>query len=198
MSVVAFTQRPISLPGRVPTAHWTTGCVGPRTDLEALKIEQFFAVAGDQHTVCCLSNPHPQPLHRLCYSACWSSAFNAWNYFSDKGHAVTLPLSIVISHHIPHHLLKKTHGCMIPIPDMLFRSDMLPYEGNFFKNICMSIKFSEVPDTANNNVGAHTHILHIKFTVFYIFGSELCIHPKGKKWDYYVGSKYVAQSQDSF
>jgi hypothetical protein len=26
----------------------------------------------------------------------------------------------------------------------------------------------------------------------------LCIHPKGKKWDYCVGSKYVAQRQDSF
>jgi hypothetical protein len=100
---------------------------------------------------------------------------------TDKVHAVTLPLSIVIFHHIPHHLLKKAYGCMIPVPDMLFRSDMSPYEGNFFKNICMSIKFSEVTDTGNDNVGVHTHTLYIKFTVFYLFGSELCIHPKREK-----------------
>jgi len=74
---------------------------------------------------------------------------------TDKGHAVALPLSIVIFHHIPLHLLKKAHSDMIPIPDMLFRSDMSSYEGTFF-NICMSIKFSKVTDTVNNNLG---HIL---------------------------------------
>jgi hypothetical protein len=56
LEVKIHPYRPVSLPGRVPTAHGTTGCVGPRADLETLKIEQFFAVAGDQHTVSFLSN----------------------------------------------------------------------------------------------------------------------------------------------
>jgi hypothetical protein len=118
--------------------------VGPRTDLEALKIEQFFAVAGDQHTVCCLSTHTPN--HYIDYATppADPQLLTPEIISTDKGHVVTLPLSIVIFHRIPHDLLKKAHGCTIPVPDMLFRSDMSPYEGNFLKNMCMSIKFREV------------------------------------------------------
>jgi hypothetical protein len=116
--------------------------VGPRADLEALKIEQFFAVAGYWHTVPFLSNP--QPNHYIDYATMHADPQLLTHEIisTDKGHAVTSPLSIVIFHHIPLQPLKKAHSGMIPIPDMLFRSDMPSYEGNFFSNICMSIKFS--------------------------------------------------------
>jgi hypothetical protein len=99
--------------------------VGPRADLEALKIGQFFAVAGDQLTVHCLSNP--QPNHYIDYATLPADPqFLMPEIIStDKGHVVTLPLSIVIFHHIPLHLLKKAHSGMISIPDMLFRHVIL-------------------------------------------------------------------------
>jgi hypothetical protein len=98
--VIAFTHQPISLPGRVPTALGTTGCVGPGADLEALKIEQFFAVARDQHTVPFLSNLQPNHINYTTPPA--DPQLIAPEIIStDKGHAVTLPLSIVIFHHIP-------------------------------------------------------------------------------------------------
>ena len=99
--------------------------MGPRTDLEALKIEQFFAIAGHQLTVCCLSNP--QPNHYIDYATrpADPQLLTPEIISTDKGHVATLPLSIVIFHHIPLHLLKKAHSGMISIPDMLFRHVIL-------------------------------------------------------------------------
>jgi hypothetical protein len=153
--------------------------VGPRADLKALKMEQFFAIAGDQHTVC-LSNP--QPNHYIDYTTppADPQILIPEIISTDKGHAVTLPLSIVIFHHIPLHLLKKAHSYMIPIPDMLFRSDMSSNEGTFFNNICMSIKFSKVTDTGNNNVG-HILIYYILNLLFFILSCLNCAFTqKGK------------------
>ena len=130
--------------------------MGPRADLEALKIEQFFAIARDQHTVPFLSNPQPNHYINYAIPPGDPQLLTPEITSTDKGYAFTFPLSIVIFHHIPLHLLKKAQSGMIPIPDMLFRSDMSSYEGTFFINICMSIKFSEVTDTVNTNVG---HIL---------------------------------------
>jgi hypothetical protein len=75
--------------------------VGPRADLEALNIERFFAVAGDQHTVPFLSNP--QPNHYINYTTppADPQVLMPEITSTDKGHAVTLPLSIVIFQHIP-------------------------------------------------------------------------------------------------
>jgi hypothetical protein len=83
---------------------------------------------------------------------------------------------------------------MIPIPDMLFISDMSSYEGTYFINICTSIKFSKVTDIGNNNLGYI--IIYYKLNlVLYPFGSEMCVHPKRKKLDYCVCSKYVVRKQ---
>ena len=178
--MVAFTHQSISLPGRVLTAHWTTSCVGPTADLEALKMEQFFAISGDQHTVPFLSNQ--QPNHYIDYATppADPQLLTPEIISTDKGHAVTLPLSIVIFHHIPLHLLKKAYSGMIPIPDT-FRSDMSSYEGTFFDNICMRINFSEVTDNGNNNAGHILTYYELSLLFSYPLGSEVWIHLKGKK-----------------
>lgn len=95
---------------------------------------------------------------------------------------------------IPRDLSKKVHSGMIPIPDMLFKSDMSSYKGTYFSNICMSIKFREVTDIGNNNL-VYIIVYYKLNLVLYPFGYEMCVHPKSKKWDYCVCSKYVVQKR---
>ena len=99
--------------------------MGPRADLEALKTEQFFAIAGDQLTVRCLSNPQPNHYTDYATRSADPQFLTPEIISTDKGHVVSLPLSIFIFHHIPLHLLIKAHSGMISIPDMLFRHVIL-------------------------------------------------------------------------